>query len=182
MGPRRADSPKGREACLSRRVELLGGLGERPVPRAQPLSELAGCGMGLVAHARREPSALLWGLGRALTGGSLNAPGPGGGNVFEKPVSPFSSRGGFRRLLKDVEQRYSDAFAEVGPGTLQDFKNLIDCVDGFFDLLADPKTDFRVKLMDYAKVEADVAEFCRYYARWLGDPLAERLKHESTKF
>ncbi|RLF09255.1 MAG: hypothetical protein DRJ62_07030, partial [Thermoprotei archaeon] len=42
----------------------------------------------------------------------------------------------------------------------------------------DPKTDFRVKLMDYAKVKADVAEFCRYYARWLGDPLAERLKHE----
>ena len=61
MGPRRADSPKGREACLSRRVELLGGLGERPIPRARPLSELAGCGMGLVAHARREPSALLWG-------------------------------------------------------------------------------------------------------------------------
>jgi len=46
------------------------------------------------------------------------------------------------------------------------------------DLLADPKTDFRVKLMDYAKVKADVAEFCRYYARWLGMPLTERLKHE----
>jgi len=98
--------------------------------------------------------------------------------MFEKPVSPFSSRGGFRRLLKDIEQRYSDAFAEVGPGALSGFKHLIDCVDGFLDLLADPKTDFRVKLMDYAKVEADVAEFCRYYARWLGDPLAERLKHE----
>jgi len=32
--------------------------------------------------------------------------------------------------------------------------------------------------MDYAKVKADVAEFCRYYAKWLGVPLAERLKHE----
>ncbi|RLG03754.1 MAG: hypothetical protein DRN61_04260 [Thaumarchaeota archaeon] len=98
--------------------------------------------------------------------------------MFEKPVSPFSSRGGFRRLLKDVERRYSDAFAEVGPGALSGFKHLIDCIEGFLDLLADPKTDFRVKLMDYVKVKADVAEFCRYYARWLGDPLAEKLKHE----
>jgi len=32
--------------------------------------------------------------------------------------------------------------------------------------------------MDYAKIRMDVAEFCRYYAKWLGDPLAERLKHE----
>ena len=127
----------------------------------------------------RDPPPPL-GLGRALTGGSLNAPGPGGGNMFEKPVSPAVFRGGsdFRRLLKDVEQRYSDAFAEVGPGTLQDFKNLIDCVDGFFDLLADPETDFRVKLMDYAKIREDVFEFCGYYARWLGRPLMERLKHE----
>ena len=100
--------------------------------------------------------------------------------MFEKPVSPAVFGGGsdFRRLLKDIENRYSDAFAEIGPGTLQDFKNLIDCVDAFLDLLADLKTDFRVKLMGYAKVKVDVAEFCRYYARWLGVPLMERLKHE----
>ena len=99
--------------------------------------------------------------------------------MVEKIVSPAVFGGGsFRRLLKDVEQRYSDAFADLGPGVLQHFKHLVDCIEGFLDLLADPKTDFRVKLMDYAKVEADVAEFCRYYARWLGDPLAERLKHE----
>ena len=36
----------------------------------------------------------------------------------------------------------------------------------------------QAKLMDYAKVRADVAEFCRYYERWLGTPLTERLKHE----
>ena len=100
--------------------------------------------------------------------------------MFEKPVSPFSFRGGadFRRLLKDIENRYSDAFAEVGPGSLQDFKHLIDCVDGFLDLLGDLKTDFRIKLTDYVKIRADVAEFCRYYAKWFGNPLMERLKHE----
>ena len=84
----------------------------------------------------------------------------------------------FRSLLKDVGESYSDASAELGPGVLQHSKHLIDCVDGFFDLLADPKTDFRVKLMDYAKVKADVAEFCRHYAKWLGTPLTEGLKHE----
>jgi len=83
-----------------------------------------------------------------------------------------------RRLLKDIEQRYSGAFEELGPGALQDFKHLIDCVDAFLDLLADPRTDFRVKLMDYAKVREDVLELCRYYASWLGSPLMERLKHE----
>jgi len=100
--------------------------------------------------------------------------------VVEKPPLPASIGGGadFRRLLKDIEERYSDAFADLGPGALSHFKHLVDCIDGFLDLLADPKTDFRVKLMDYVKVKADVAEFCRYYARWLGDPLAERLKHE----
>jgi len=83
-----------------------------------------------------------------------------------------------RRLLKDIEDRYGGAFEELGPGALQDFKHLIDCVDAFLDLLADPKTDFRVKLMDYAKVREDVFEFCRYYASWLGNPLMERLKYE----
>jgi len=55
---------------------------------------------------------------------------------------------------------------------------MIDCVDAFLDLLADPRTDFRVKLIDYAKVRDDVFEFCRYYAKWLGNSLMERLKHE----
>jgi len=100
--------------------------------------------------------------------------------VVEKSIPPTVSGGGadFRRLLKDIEDRYSDAFAEVGPGALQHFKNLIDGIDGFLDLLSDPKTDFRVKLMDYGKIRADVAEFCWFYMRWLGTPLMERLKHE----
>ena len=84
----------------------------------------------------------------------------------------------FRRLLRDIEDRYGGAFEELGPGALQDFKHLIDCVDAFLDLLADPRTDFMVKLMDYAKVRMDVLEFCRFYASWLGNPLMERLKHE----
>lgn len=69
-------------------------------------------------------------------------------------------------------------FADLGPGALQHFKHLIDCINGFLDLLADPETDFRVKLMDYAKIKSDVFEFCRYYARWFGNPLMERLKAE----
>jgi len=44
--------------------------------------------------------------------------------------------------------------------------------------LADPKIDFRVKLMDYAKIREDAFEFCQYYSRWLGRPIMERLKHE----
>jgi len=83
-----------------------------------------------------------------------------------------------RRLLKDIEDRYSGAFEELGTVALQDFKHLIDYIDAFLDLLADPRTDFRVKLMDYARVRMDVLEFCRYYASWLGNPLMERLKHE----
>jgi hypothetical protein len=63
-------------------------------------------------------------------------------------------------------------------GALQDFKHLIDYVDSFFDLLADPKTDFRVKLDGYAKVRDDVFEFYRFYARWLSNPLMERLRAE----
>jgi len=69
-----------------------------------------------------------------------------------------------RRLLRDIENRYGGAFEELGPGALQDFKHLIDCVDAFLDLLADPRTDFRVKLMCYGKLREDVLELCRYYA------------------
>jgi len=100
--------------------------------------------------------------------------------VVEKPPLQTSIGGGadFRRLLKDIEDRYRNAFADFGPGVLSDFKRLIDCVDAFLDLLADPETDFRVKLMDYAKIRSDVFEFCRFYSRWLGNPLMERLKHE----
>jgi len=65
-----------------------------------------------------------------------------------------------------------------GPGAAQDFKHLIGCVDGFLDLLADPRADSRVKLIDYARIRDDVFEFCRFYAGWLGNPLMERLRHE----
>lgn len=94
--------------------------------------------------------------------------------------SPVAFYGGsdFRRLQRDIEQRYGNEFAELGPGALQDFKHMIDCVDAFLDLLADPKTDFRVKLMDYGKLGMDVFELRRFYARWLGSPLMERLMHE----
>jgi len=100
--------------------------------------------------------------------------------VVEKSIPPTVSGGvaDFRKLLKDIEERYSDAFAELGAGALQHFRHFIDCIDGFLDLLADPKTDFRVKLMDYGKVKNDVFEFCRYYAKLLGNPLMERLKAE----
>ena len=94
------------------------------------------------------------------------------------PAAFYQGEAELRRLLRDVEDRYGGAFAELGPGALQDFKHLIDCVDGFLDLLADPRTDFRVKLADYAKVKDDVFEFCRFYAGWLGNPLMERLKAE----
>jgi len=81
-------------------------------------------------------------------------------------------------LLRDVEDRYGGAFAELGPGALQDFKCMINCVNAFFNLLADPKTDFRVKLTSYDKLRDDVFEFCRFYAKFLGNPLMERLRHE----
>jgi len=81
-------------------------------------------------------------------------------------------------LLRGVEDRYGGAFAELGLGAVQDLKHLIDCIDSFPDLLADPGIDFRVKLMDYAKIRDDVFEFYRFYERWLGNPLMERLRAE----
>jgi len=55
------------------------------------------------------------------------------------------------RLLKDIEERYSGAFAELGPRALQHFKHLIDCVDAFWICWPIRGADFRVKLMDYAE-------------------------------
>jgi len=80
--------------------------------------------------------------------------------------------------LNYFEQGYSDAFAELGPSTVQDFKSLMNCVDGSLSLLAGSRTDFRVKLMCYGRLRVDVFEFRRFYARWLGNPLMKRLKHE----
>ena len=57
----------------------------------------------------------------------------------------------------------------------------MDCVDALLDLLADSRTDFGVKLMDYAKVGEGVFEFCRFYARWLGNPLMEGLTYERMR-
>jgi len=88
---------------------------------------------------------------------------------------------GWISLLKDIQERYYGAFADLGPGDLQQFKELIEEVEGFLDRLNDATTDFRLKLDDYGKVRADVAEFCRYYAKWLGIPLMERLKHEMNQ-
>jgi len=84
----------------------------------------------------------------------------------------------FRRLLRDIEDLYGGAFDELGPGALQDFKHMIDCVDAFLDLLADSKTDFWAELMCYGRLRMDVLEFCQFYASWLGNPLMERLKAE----
>ena len=94
------------------------------------------------------------------------------------PAIFYGGGGGLRRLLRDVEGRYGDAFDDLGPGALQDLKHLIDCIDSFLDLLADPRTGFRVKLMDYGRIRNDVLEFCQFYAKLLGNPLMERLRHE----
>ena len=40
------------------------------------------------------------------------------------------------------------------------------------------KLRIRVKLLDYVKVRNDVFEFCRFYARFLGASLAEKLRTE----
>jgi len=83
---------------------------------------------------------------------------------------------GIRRLLGEIEERYSDVFAEIGPGALQHFRHLIDEVAAFLDLLEDPRAKYWIKLIDYAKTRDGVPEFCWFYMRWLGYPLAERLK------
>jgi len=82
------------------------------------------------------------------------------------------------RLLRDVEDRYSDAFAELGPGALMDLKRCVDSVEAFLGLLFDDETRATVKMATYAKIRGDVSEFCRYYARWLGNPLMRRLEAE----
>jgi len=55
---------------------------------------------------------------------------------------------------------------------------MIDDLEAFLDTLADPRTDFRAKLIDYSQIKNDVSEFCQFYARWPGNPLMERLRHE----
>ena len=92
-----------------------------------------------------------------------------------KPVF-YGGGSDLHRLLKDIEDRYSDAFAELG--ALTDLKRCIDSVEVFLGLLFDYETKPTVKMAAYAKIRGDVSEFCRYYARWLGRPLMERLKHE----
>lgn len=78
----------------------------------------------------------------------------------------------------DVEERYSDAFAELGPAALADLKRRIFSLKIFISLLLDPEMDSSYKLKQHNKVKMDVFEFCGYYARWLGRPLMERLKSE----
>ena len=114
---------------------------------------MGGAGSWAATHATRGPSPA-----RASRRAGAETPGEkerGDAEMEMEPVSPEVFGGGadFRKLLKDIEQRYSDAFADLGPGALKHFKHLIDCIDGFLDLLADPGTNFRVKLMDYVKVE-----------------------------
>jgi len=82
----------------------------------------------------------------------------------------------FRRLLKDAEERYSDAFAELWPGTLTDLKMHVNSVEDF--LLFDGETGSIVKMAAYAKSMSNASEFCGYYARRLGKPLTERSKHD----
>ena len=85
---------------------------------------------------------------------------------------------GWISLLKDIEERYYAAFTDLGPGDIQQFKNLIMGVEDFLDRSADPTIDFRIKLDDYTTTSAEVAEYCRFYGRWLGSPLMGKLRHE----
>jgi len=62
------------------------------------------------------------------------------------------------KLLNDVKERYLDVFAELRPGVLMDLKMYVDSVKAFLDLSLDGGMDFRVKLMDYAKVRTDAME------------------------
>ena len=92
-----------------------------------------------------------------------------------KPILYWGGTG-FRSILKDVGESCSDAFAEFGPGALTGLKRHIDTVEAFplFDDEARPI----IKMAAYAEIKDDVSEFCRFYARWLGNPLMERLKHD----
>jgi hypothetical protein len=110
----------------------------------------------------------------------------GGDHFLDPGPDPGTSRhfliGGEGMVsTKEIESRYSDAFAELDPGDLQHFKQFVDHVDRFFDLLANPRTDFRIKLANCNKLRMAAFEFCQYYAKWLGNQLMERLKHEIYK-
>jgi len=99
--------------------------------------------------------------------------------MYGQPRPILHGRGtDFRSLLKDVEERYSDAFAELWPGALIDLKMCVHSVEAFLGLLFDGETRLIVKMAAYSKAGGDVSKFCGYYARWLGRPLMERLKHE----
>jgi len=98
--------------------------------------------------------------------------------VGKSYISAILGGGGFAKLLRDIEQRCGDAFSELGPGCLADFWHMVDCIDAFLDLLDDPKTKLEVTYSFTLKTSSDVFEFCRYYAGWLGHPLAKRLEAE----
>jgi len=121
------------------------------------------------------PKTLLFGLGRLLL-----AEHPRGGTMYGDSESiPHGEGLDFRSLLKDVEESYSNAFAELGPSALANLKRRIDSMKAFLGLSLDEGMDFRVKLIDYAKVRTDVFKFCRCYARRLAGPIMEKLKAET---
>ncbi|PUA31572.1 MAG: hypothetical protein B9J98_05740 [Candidatus Terraquivivens tikiterensis] len=114
-----------------------------------PLGRDAGC----------FPAGALWASSHATWG---IAPPPGGGIAEHRGgdgvswwvrrwVLRSSISEGIRRLLREIEERYSEAFVEIGPCALRHFKHMIDNIEAFLDLLTDPKTSFLVKLMGYAK-------------------------------
>jgi len=71
-----------------------------------------------------------------------------------------------------------DAFAELGPGALTGLKRCVDSVEAFLGLLFDGEARPIIKMDAYAEIKDDVSEFCRFYARWLGNPLVRRLEAE----
>ena len=99
--------------------------------------------------------------------------------MTEKAPPVFYEGGsGFRSLLKGVGESCLDAFAELGPGALTGLKRCVDSVEAFLGLLFDGEARPIIKMDAYAKIRGDVSEFCGYYARRLGRPLMERLKHD----
>ena len=113
-----------------------------------------------------------------LGGGGAAEP-LGGGIVFgeSKPVF-YGGGSNLHRLLKDIENRYSDAFAELGAGVLRGLKRCVDSIEAFLGLLFNGETRATVKMATYAKAKSDILSFCGYYARWLGLPLMELFKYE----